>query len=92
MSKYAEIVQKNILRLVKEKPRLCENYNELIVHYWYTYDDFRKMSEVGKCTPAGTIEREFRELVRMGAIELSEETKKRRRERQAAYQKRFATV
>lgn len=83
-------VKKNVRSLVEVYPHLVNrNYNELIRYYWIIFDGVTNIDYLARATPAESITRNFRELVREGVIELSEESKKARKQTEYEYYKEF---
>lgn len=93
-------VAENIKSLAEEFPEVKENYNVLILLYWYIFDDFdlRKgtmeevINKVKNVTSAETITRWFRRLVEAGEITLPEDVKVARKEVEQVYKNEFAVL
>lgn len=85
MAKKEENIKAKIKILSEKDPMVKENYNLLVIKFWATYEGVEEMLDVVNATPAESITRAFRDLVKKGEIKLS---KKRQRSRKLE-EKRF---
>lgn len=82
-------VRANLLELLKIRPDLAENYNQLLGYYWVLFDDVREVSEIGKATPAETITRNLRRLVQCGEVKIPQRVLASRKEKRLEFQHEF---
>ncbi|PGK52522.1 hypothetical protein CN918_32575 [Priestia megaterium] len=90
MSKNIEKVAHNVKILVESEPEVKDCYNLLVTRYWAKFELAVTLRDSLYCTPAETITRSFRSLVKTGEIELGEVTRARRREKRKEFHKHFA--
>ncbi len=68
------MVRENVRRLVEAYPKLAENKNELLAHYWFIYDNASGVEGIGEATSAESILRELRRLVGSSLLPLPNRT------------------
>lgn len=79
MSRKIDIVKHNVKILVEKNPEVKDCYNLLIIKYWEIYELAQNLEDAKHCTPAETITRAFRSLLKTGEISVGQVTKEIRR-------------
>lgn len=85
-------VRKNLITLLKVRPGLTENYNELLSFYWVLYDNIKGVQDISNATPSETITRNLRKLIESGEIETPERVAKFRQEKRREFQHEFSSL
>jgi len=90
LSKSIEKVTHNVKILAESEPEVKDCYNLLITRYWSKFELAQTLRDSLYCTPAETITRSFRSLVKTGEIEIGEITRARRKEKRQEFHKHYA--
>lgn len=83
-------VKHKVKLLVQHCPMLCGNYNALCLNYWIVFDGAESLLDIMEVTPAETITRTFRNLVRTGEIRVSGALLEQRKELEKEMKEYFA--
>lgn len=89
MSKKIEIVKHNVKILSEKQPEVKDCYNLLIIKYWNQFELALELEDAKRCTPAETITRAFRSLVKSGDIQIGDITKEKRKEKRKEFHNHF---
>lgn len=83
---------KNVVSLCTAFPQVKTNYNELLKFYWIIYDHIMSVRDIPKATPAESITRTFRRLVKSGVITIPEKDAQARKEKEKEYRSEFSLI
>jgi len=89
MSKKIEAVKHNVKILTQNTPEVKDCYNLLIIKYWNQFECALQLEDAKHCTPAETITRAFRSLVKSGDVEVGDVTKGKRKEKRQEFYNHF---
>lgn len=89
MSKNKQMSE-NILSLVAAYPHIKDNYNLLITYYWKYVEEANDFNGVDSLSSAESITRKFRQLVKNGAIHLSDKSKRIRADKEIEYRNTYS--
>jgi hypothetical protein len=81
-------VKKRLLALIKAKPSVLGNQNDLISSYWVVFDNVTGLQDLPAATKAETIIREYRSLSDSGALSVHR-PRKDSREKERTFQHEF---
>lgn len=85
MTKSIDVIKHNVKILSENNPEVKECYNLLLLTYWERFELAESLNDLKRCTPAESITRAFRSLVKKGEIVLPEEIKRMRKEKRKEY-------
>lgn len=85
-------VARNVKELATVFPEVKRDYNTLVLYYWTIFDGVNDVEAIHEATPLSTITRAFRRLVAVGEIEMPDELRKIKKEKEREFRQEFSSL